>query len=91
MQTPMTVQIAEIIQQTEKFTKAEKQNLFWVMFEKFGQEDLFQYYPVNWDKNAFYVKIPQDNFDWENFGDELMKNRTENNKMMIDKVKNLSI
>jgi len=43
MQTVLTPQIANILQQTRDLSVTEKQNLFWFILQTFGQENIFTY------------------------------------------------
>ncbi len=40
MQTPMSIRVAQFIHQAETMTLPEKQNLFWVILERFGSENI---------------------------------------------------
>jgi len=55
MQIQMTTQIADIMQQTENMTLSEKQNLFRVMLEKFGEEKYFDYKTVDIPNGLVYI------------------------------------
>jgi len=53
----MTQQVADYIKQTDKLSTEEKQNLFWIMLEKFGQENIFSYNTTS--TNQMLITVPK--------------------------------
>ena len=60
MEIPMTQQVADYIKQTDKLSTEEKQNLFWIMLEKFGQENIFSYKIENDNYGIHYILKTKD-------------------------------
>ncbi len=57
MQIQMTEQVAKIVEETEKMTLTEKQSLFWIMVEKWGQENILNYNTTN--TNQMLITVPK--------------------------------
>jgi len=57
MQIQMTEQVARIFEETEKMTLNEKQSLFWIMVEKWGQENILNYNTTN--TNQMLITVPK--------------------------------
>jgi len=57
MQIQMTQQVAKIVAETEKMTLNEKQSLFWIMVEKWGQENILNYNTTN--TNQMLITVPK--------------------------------
>jgi len=57
MEIQMTEQVAKIFQETEKMTLNEKQSLFWIMLEKWGQENVLSYNTTN--TNQMLITVPK--------------------------------
>ncbi len=57
MQIQMTQQVARIFEETEKMTLNEKQSLFWIMVEKWGQENILNYNTTN--TNQMLITVPK--------------------------------
>jgi len=55
MQLQITPQVADILQQTEKMSVNEKQNLFWLMLHTFGQEKYFDYKTIDIPNGLVYI------------------------------------
>lgn len=55
MQIQMTPQVADIMQQAENISINEKQNLFWLMLEKFGQENIISYQNIYISDSPSYI------------------------------------
>ena len=89
MEIQMTEQVAKIFEETEKMTLTEKQSLFWIMVEKWGQENVFQIHHVNWNQNALYIELPN-KFDWEDFGNEILESRKSKNNEMLNRISNFN-
>lgn len=55
MQIQTTKQIDDILQQTQKMTAQEKQNLFWKMLETLGEEKNIDYKTIDISNGLLYV------------------------------------
>jgi len=57
MEIQMTQQVARIFEETEKMTLTEKQSLFWIMVERWGQENVLSYNTTN--TNQMLITVPK--------------------------------
>jgi len=55
MEIQMTEQVAKIFEETEKMTLNEKQSLFWIMVERWGQENVLSYKIENDENGIHYI------------------------------------
>jgi len=62
----MTPQIANILQLTQKMTVSEKQNLFWLMLQTFGQEKYFDYKTIDIPNGLLYILTYFENNSFDN-------------------------
>lgn len=54
-QRPITKQVDMFVKQTEKLTLSEKQNLFWIILEKFSNDDALSYSVIDIKNTQVYI------------------------------------
>lgn len=59
MQYPISEKVSKILHEADLISTQEKQNLFWLLLEKFGQERIFSYqYLEITDYPSYFLSFP---------------------------------